>query len=113
VVEAPKAKLQATLSTEGAAAGTSDLTGAKYEFGDEELSIYGEYELQTLERVLREDRPEAIAAVAETICAKIGWNAGQGDERAFLEAFYAQLRARLEGGLRFGKRKSDKFSKNA
>lgn len=110
VVEAPKAKLQATLSTEGAAAGTSDLTGAKYEFGEDELSIYGEYELQTLERVLREDRAEAIAAVAETICIKIGWNAGQGDERAFLEAFYAQLRARLEGGLRFGKRKSDKFA---
>ena len=72
--------------------------------------MYGEYELQTLERVLRDARPEAMAAVAETICRKIGWNAGAGDERAFLESFYAQLRARLEGGMRFGKRKADKFS---
>ena len=71
---------------------------------------YGEYELQTLERVLREDRHEAIASVHEAICRKIGWNPGAGDERAFLEAYYAQLRARLEGGMRFGKRKADKFS---
>ena len=35
---------------------------------------------------------------------------GAGDERAFLEAFYAQLRAKLEGDMRFGKRKADKFS---
>ena len=48
--------------------------------------------------------------MAETICRKIGWNPGAGDERAFLEAFYAQLRARLEGGMRFGKRKANKFS---
>ena len=35
------------------------------------------------------------------------------DERAFLEAYYAQLRARLEGGMRFGKRKADKFTGEA
>lgn len=111
VVEAPRRTLAAALSTEGAARlGSSDVTGAEYKFGDEELAVYGEYELQTLERVLRDGKPEAIAAVAETICRKIGWNPGVGDERAFLEAFYAQLRARLEGGMRFGKRKADKFS---
>lgn len=110
VVEAPKARLAAALSTEGAARGTSALTGAAYRFGEAELSVYGEYELQTLERVLREGRPEAIQSVHEAICRKIGWNPGAGDERAFLEAFYAQLRARLEGGMRFGKRKADKFS---
>ena len=60
--------------------------------------------------MLREGRPEAMAAVHEAICRKIGWNPGVGDERAFLEAFYAQLRARLEADLRFGKRKADKFS---
>ena len=38
------------------------------------------------------------------------WEAGSGDDRAFLEAFYAALRARLEGDMRFGKRKKDKFS---
>jgi len=110
VLEAPRTKLAEALSTQGAASGTSDLTGAKYSFSDEELSHYGEHELQTLERVLRDGRDESIAAVHETICRKIGWNPGAGDERAFLEAYYAQLRARLEGGMRFGKRKRDKFS---
>lgn len=111
VLDMPKTKLAHAISTGGAAAhGSSDITGAAYRFGDEELSIYGEYELQTLERVLRDARPEAIEAVAETICRKIGWNPGAGDERAFLEAFYSQLRARLETDMRFGKRKADKFA---
>ena len=35
---------------------------------------------------------------------------GGGDERAFLEAYYTQLRARLESGMRLGKRKADKFA---
>jgi plasmid replication initiation protein len=110
VVEAPKIRLAAALSTAGASRGRSELTGAAYQFGEAELSVYGEYELQTLERVLRTGRPEALVAVHAAICRKIGWNPGAGDERAFLEAFYAQLRARLEGGMRFGKRKADKFS---
>jgi len=84
--------------------------GDGYRFGEAELSVYGEYELQVLERVLRDGRQEAIVEVAETICRKIGWSAGRGDERAFLEAFYTQLRARLERGMRFGKRKADKFA---
>ena len=63
-----------------------------------------------LERVLRENREDALVDVAQTICAKIGWNSGNGDERAFLEAYYTQLRARLERGMRFGQRKADKHS---
>ena len=110
VVEAPRGTLAAALSAEGAARGPSGVTGATYRFGEAELAIYGEYELQTLEKVLREDRPDAIASVHEAICRKIGWNPGAGDERAFLEAYYAQLRARLERGMRLGKRKADKFS---
>lgn len=111
VVDAPRTKLAETLSTQGAAAkGSSDLTGARYEFGEPELSIYGERELQTLEKMLREAKPEALATVHATICSKIGWDPGAGDERAFLEAFYGQLRAKLEGDMRFGKRKADKFS---
>lgn len=111
VVDAPKAKLQEALSTEGAASGRASFaTGADYRFGPEELSVYGEYELQTLERVLRNDRPEELTSVMEAICRKIGWSPGYGDERAFLEAFYAQLRARLETGMRFGNRKANKHS---
>ena len=67
-------------------------------------------QLSDEERMLRDAQPEALAAVHATICRKIGWNPGAGDERAFLEAFYAQLRAKLEGDMRFGKRKADKFS---
>ena len=110
VVEAPKRKLEQAMSVGEAAHGHSAATGARYRFGDEELSIYGEYELQALEQVLRQDQPTALVAVAEAICTKIGWNAGAGDERAFLEAFYAQLRAKLERDMRFGKRKADKYS---
>jgi len=109
VVEARRLKLADVLSTGAGASGTSTTTGASYKFGDEELAIYGEYELQTLERVLRDNRHEAIAAVHEAICRKIGWHPGAGDERAFLEAYYTQLRARLEGGMRMGKRKADKW----
>ena len=64
VVESPRAALPETLSTAGAAAGASVVTGAKYRFGEAELAVYGEYELQMLERVLREDRAEAIASGA-------------------------------------------------
>jgi uncharacterized RDD family membrane protein YckC len=112
VVEAPRTKLAETMSTSGAAAasGSSSVTGARYEFGETELSVYGEHELQVLERVLRDGKHEALGPVHAAICRKIGWDPGAGDERAFLEAFYAQLRAKLEGDMRFGKRKADKNS---
>jgi uncharacterized RDD family membrane protein YckC len=112
VVERPRTALAAVLSTQGAAAaeGASEVTGVRYDFGEAELSVYGEKELQTLERMLREAQPDALSAVHTAICRKIGWDPGAGDERAFLEAFYAQLRAKLEGDMRFGKRKADKFS---
>jgi hypothetical protein len=110
VVETPKRKLESAMSVGEAARGLSAATGTQYRFGDAELSVYGEFELQTLERVLRDGNGEALVAVASAICAKIGWDAGAGDERAFLEAFYSQLRARLESGMRFGSRKADKHS---
>ena len=115
VVEAPKRKLEAVMSAAGAAsaAGAQQAPPA-YRFGEAELSVYGEFELQTLERVLREKRPDSLRQVYEAICKKIGWPpdkpiVGGGDERLFLECFYTQLRARLEAGMRMGKRKADKF----
>jgi uncharacterized RDD family membrane protein YckC len=110
VVETPKRKLEAVLSTAASTGTKPDARGLQYRFGDAELTIYGEYELQTLERVLRENRPESIRQVYEAICTKIGWTIGDGDERAFLDSFYTQLRARLETGMRMGKRKADKFT---
>ena len=111
VVEMPRRRLEAVLSTgHTAATGTSQATGASYRFTDAELALYGEYELQTLERVLREGRHEGLVSVHEAICRKIGWNPGAGDERAFLEAYYTQLRGRLESGMRMGRRKASKHS---
>ncbi|MGB3795238.1 MAG: RDD family protein [Alteraurantiacibacter sp.] len=103
VVEASQAKLKKAMSI--APDRTQD-----YDFGEAELSIYGEHELQVLEGVLRQNRPESLREVAEAITGKIGWELGAGDEREFLEAFYAALRGRLEGKMRFGERKRDKFS---
>ena len=108
VVETPRRRLGRALSVGQAARGTSVLTGAQYRFSEAELAIYGEYELQVLERVLRDNRPQVLAEVTTAICAKIGWSSGTGDERAFLEAYYTQLRARLEAGMRMGRRKADK-----
>lgn len=109
VVETNRRKLETamTIADEGKPAAQPHVK--HYRFGDAELSIYGEYELQTLERVLRDDRAGSLDAVYTAICRKTGWTAGAGDERAFLEAFYTQLRARLESGMRMGDRKADKF----
>ncbi|QZH76583.1 MAG: RDD family protein [Erythrobacter sp.] len=103
VVEARSAKLKNAMSL-------APDRRTQYKFGDAELAVYGEHELQVLENVLRQNQPEAMRDVAEAITNKIGWTLGRGDEREFLEAFYAALRGHLESGMRFGKRKKDKFS---
>jgi len=112
VVETHKPKLLPVMSL---AAGDPADSGGRaqqaYRFGEAELAIYGEHELQTLERVLRANHADTLVAVAEAICSKIGWSApGSTETGPFLQAFYTQLRARLESGMRFGKRKADKFS---
>jgi uncharacterized RDD family membrane protein YckC len=108
VVEAPRRKLEPVMSLrrEEDEAGTAQ---EQFMFTDAELAVYGEYELQTLERLLRESRKDALEAVHRTIAAKLGREAYWGQERPFLEAYYRQLRARLEAGLRMGRRKADKF----
>ena len=103
VVEAKQAKLKEAMSL-------APDRRQDYRFEEAELSVYGEHELQVLESVLRQDRPESLREVAAAITGKIGWQLGEGDERAFLEAFYAALREHLERGMRFGRRKLDKHS---
>ena len=103
VVEAPRCRLEASLSA-------PTTTRPSYHFSAADLATYGEYELQALERVLRDNGREAMTAVAETICAKIHWTPpGQDEVRPFLEAYYTQLRARLEAGMQMGRRKANKF----
>ncbi|UIP06778.1 RDD family protein [Erythrobacter sp. SDW2] len=104
VLEAPRVQLAEAMSVDQA-----DAALPQYRFDEAELSIYGEHELKTLEDVLRRGDPNAMATVQQAILRKIGWEGGAGHEREFLEAFYRALRARLEGEMRFGKRKRDKF----
>ena len=113
VVEAPRLRLAPVMSAapQSSPAHAPAPNAPGYQFGEAELAAYGEYELQTLERVLREGQVEAMVAVAEAICARIGWTAPGGYEvRGFLADYYTQLRARLEAGMRFGQRKADKFT---
>ena len=67
--------------------------------------------LQTLERVLRDGQAEAIATVAYTIRNKIGLGHEYGDDHEFLLSYYDAIRARMERGLLFGKRRADKFDR--
>lgn len=78
-------------------------------FSEAALGLYGEYELQTLEDVLRVGRPEAMAVVASTIRAKAGLES-DGDDAGFLADYYAALCARLERGMLLGRRREDKFA---
>ena len=59
--------------TEAATAGTSAATGMTYRFGERELAVYGEFELQTLEKVLRESSAVADAVVIGTSCLALVW----------------------------------------
>jgi len=82
-------------------------------FTVEQLDLYGIRELHLLESLLRQSRPraEALEAVAERIQRKIGWTAPPGaapDTEAFLRAFYAAQRARLEHRLLLGERRETK-----
>ncbi len=108
VVEAPKRKLESAMSV--ATGAETRAQHDPYQFTEEELAVYGEYELQTLERVLRENRADSLSAVHESICRKIGRNPVESESAPFLEAYYGALRARLEAGMRMGQRKADKHA---
>ena len=84
-------------------------------FSRGQLDVYGIYELQTLEDVLRQTGPqiaEARREIAARIRKKISWQPPPGaaiDDERFLEAFYTALRRHLETRLLFGERRQDKF----
>jgi uncharacterized RDD family membrane protein YckC len=83
-------------------------SASRFVFNDAHLAAYGAYELQTLEGLLRGKDEASVALVAETIRTKIGWPY-EHDDRAFLSAYYAAVRTRLEKGMLFGNKKRDKF----
>ncbi|MDZ3832157.1 MAG: RDD family protein [Sphingopyxis sp.] len=102
VVMAQRAKLDSDIAASGETAGT-------LRFTDAELSVYGIFELQELERVLRGRDARAMREVADAIRVKIGRPVAEEDE-SFLLSYYPQLKARLERKLLFGKRREDKYA---
>ncbi len=104
VVHAPRRKLSIDLAS------AQSEEASAFTFTDEQLDAYGEYELQTLENVLRSGNTETEQNVATTIRGKIGWEWSEAeDDRAFLSAYYAALSTRLERRMLFGNRRLDKF----
>ena len=112
VILAPKVMLLADLA--GSAAGQLSAASG-FRFTRKQLEVYGIYELQTLENVLRQSDPNARArqdAVRRQIQRKISWTeAKNADPRPFLEAFYAALRAHLETKMLLGVRRKDKHDR--
>ena len=84
-------------------------------FTKAQLDVYGIYELQTLESVLRASGPNARqtqSAVAARIQRKIGWKTeGTTGPEVFLRAFYTALRAHLEAKMLFGVRRENKYDR--
>ena len=91
---------------------------AVYAFSPAQLGVYGIYELQVLEGVLRSEAGsathyETLAAVAGKIHAKIGYQypVPPAHYEQFLRDFYLALRAHLEKRLLFGQRREDKHAR--
>ena len=87
-----------------------------YTFTPEQLDVYGIYELQVLEGVLRQNPTtqgffEAVSTVTEKISKKIGYDGAIPDAERFLRDFYSAQRAHLEQKMLFGQRREDKYSK--
>jgi len=78
-------------------------------FSDAALDLYGIYELQTLEDVLRRGSDDAVVLVAASIRNKAGL-ADDGDDYGFLSDYYAALCARLERDTMLGRRRENKFA---
>lgn len=123
VIAAPRAMLLQDLATRSAKRvfGTKDDVAAeRYRFTQQQLNVYGVMELQTLEEVLRRDDVHAGATrseVARRIRKRIDWqDDAEAAERtfdagAFLDAFYAAQRGRLEREMLFGIRRRDKHDR--
>lgn len=106
VVKAPRRVLRPDLAKDVSTGATGPA------FTESQLDAYGVKELHALEQVLRKADKRAVSEVAQRIRAKIGWNSSeQMSDRAFLNAYYAALRARLETRLLFGHRRVDKFDR--
>ena len=114
VIAVPRAALASDIA--GTPPSGAAKAAARYGFSDAQLEIYGIYELQTLEGVLRRTDPQSATTrqeIARRIQARIGWEgeAPASDADRFLEGFYIAQRARLERKLLFGVRRKDKHDR--
>lgn len=100
VVRSYRAKLSADL--------VATTPADRRSFSEAALNLYGIYELQTLEDVLRGGRTDAIATVARIIRDKAGIP-DDGDDYGFLSDYYAALCTKLESGLMVGRRRESKL----
>ncbi|MDR1915458.1 MAG: RDD family protein [Synergistaceae bacterium] len=88
--------------------------GTKYIFTQDNLSVYGAFELQVLEELLRRppsnDSNQTLEVICGKICRKIGWDGEipREDANIFLREFYAAQRAELEHKQLFGHYRADK-----
>lgn len=102
VIRQPKRRLSSELTAQ-------TRTDPRFAFEPHHVQAYGAAELQVLEGVLRNGERRAVRLVADRIRRKIGWVQGAEEtDLAFLSAYYAALRARLEAGLLLGRRRRDK-----
>jgi uncharacterized RDD family membrane protein YckC len=89
-------------------------TEVKYAFTRSQLDVYGAFELQVLEELLRRPAsPDTLSVqqqVCSKICAKIGWTdpVPPAEAAEFLKAFYTAERAHLEREQLFGHFRADK-----
>ncbi|MEO1660815.1 MAG: RDD family protein [Pseudomonadota bacterium] len=110
VIHAPKVSLLKDVAS--VAPTVSDLPNP-ITFTPAQLDVYGIHELHVLEDVLRQSTPEIKKNVANRIATKIGYTPQTGEtDIAFLEAYYAAVRRRLEQRMLFGQRKADKFDRS-
>jgi len=116
VVSAPKTVLLTDVAAKAETpAGSRQAADPEFAFSRNQLEIYGIYELQTLEEVLRQKGPqteETLQEVTKRIQRKIGWTGAEAPSpRRFLEAFYAALRAHLESRMLFGERRESQHDR--
>jgi len=108
VVQNPRAKLLPDLAIE------NKMRERRFDFIGEHLDIYGRFELQTLENILRLPKGQHDTAelrkIVQTIIRKISYTdpIHAGEELLFLHEFYRAQREYLEKLRLFGKKRENK-----
>ncbi|MBB3914714.1 RDD family protein [Rhizobium fabae] len=112
VVDNPRSVLLSDLVLSAPAAASSQQA---FEFLAEHLDVYGKYELQTLEDVLRDSSKtsnhQEIVQIVKTITRRIRYpdTVKSGQERLFLNEFYRAQREHLESLKLFGTLRENKY----